>query len=130
VVIYRVLADGVLTVHAAFVVFAILGALLALRWRWLPWVHLPAVGWGAMIEFTGWTCPLTPLENSLRSAGGSTAYTGDFIEHYVAPLLYSTTLTRSDQILFGVGLLVINAATYALVFQRLRRGRSWSRMRE
>ena len=120
--LYRVLADLVLVFHAAFVAFAILGALLALRWRWLPWLHLPAVSWGAVIEFTGWVCPLTPLENSLRHAGGTPGYSGDFIEHYVFPVLYSTTLTRSDQIVFGVALLLVNVAMYGFVLHRSPRG--------
>lgn len=120
-VLYRVLADLVLVVHAAFVAFAILGGLLTLRWRWLAWLHVPAVSWGALIEFTGWVCPLTPLENSLRRAGGSAGYSGDFVEHYLFPVLYSTTLTRSDQIVFGVGLLLVNVAIYAIVLQRFRR---------
>jgi hypothetical protein len=120
-VLYRVLADLVLASHAAFVAFAILGGLLALRWRRLPWLHLPAVSWGAIVELTGWTCPLTPLENSLRRAGSGQAYSGDFVQHYVFPVLYSTTLTRNDQISFGLGLLLINVAVYGFVFHRFHR---------
>jgi hypothetical protein len=122
-VIHRVLADAVLVVHAAFVVFAILGGLLALRWRWIPWLHLPAVAWGAVVELTGWPCPLTPLENSLRSAGGGAGYTGGFIEHYVHPLLYSTSLGRADQIVLGVGLILVNLAIYGIVLGRGLRGK-------
>ncbi|MDP1564918.1 MAG: DUF2784 domain-containing protein, partial [Polaromonas sp.] len=60
------LADAVLLVHLLFIVFAVGGGLLALRWRWMPWLHLPALAWGATVEFAGWICPLTPLENALR----------------------------------------------------------------
>jgi hypothetical protein len=119
---YRLLADLALAVHLAFVVFAIVGGLLALRWRWLPWVHVPAVLWGAVIEFTGWTCPLTPLENAFREAGGSAGYSGPFLDHYVTPILYSTTLTRHDQILYGFGLLLINLFAYGILVLRWRRG--------
>ena len=119
--LYRVFADLVLVAHAAFVTFAILGGFLALRWHWLPWLHVPAVSWGGVVEFTGWVCPLTPLENSLRNAGGGGAYSGEFIERYLFPLLYSTTLTRSDQIVLGVGLLLINVAVYGFVLHRFRR---------
>jgi hypothetical protein len=118
---YRLLADLVLGVHFAFVVFAIAGGLLALRWRWIPWLHLPAVTWGAGIEFTGWTCPLTPLENAFREAGGSAGYSAPFLDHYVSPILYSTTLTRHDQILYGFGLLLINLVAYGIVVLRSRR---------
>ena len=122
--LHRVLADLALVLHAAFVAFAIAGALLALRWHWIPWLHLPAVAWGAVVEFTGWICPLTPLENALRSAGGSAGYSGSFLEHYIFPLLYSTTLTRDDQLLLGVALLLINVATYAFVVHRIQRRRA------
>lgn len=119
----RVLADLVLVVHLAFVVFAILGGLLALRWRWMPWLHLPAVAWGVAVELAGWICPLTPLENSLRQAGGGTAYAGDFIHHYLVPLLYPAALTRLEQIVLGAGLFFVNAVVYAVVVRRTRRAR-------
>jgi hypothetical protein len=119
-VLYRVLADLVLAFHAGFVAFAILGGLLALRWRWIAWLQLPAVGWGALVEFTGWVCPLTPLENALRRAGGGVGYSSDFLEHYVSPILYSSTLTRQDQLLLGCALLLINLGVYGFVWRRAR----------
>ena len=122
-VLYRVFADLVLVVHVAFVAFAILGALLAFRCRWLPWLHVPAVAWGAFVEFSGRVCPLTPLENALRLEAGSAGYSGDFIEHYLFPLLYSTTLTRNDQVVLGVCLLLMNLVVYGFVLRRFRRGR-------
>ncbi|MGH7290547.1 MAG: DUF2784 domain-containing protein [Myxococcota bacterium] len=114
----RVPADLVLVLHAAFVVFAMLGGLLVLRWRRLLWLHLPAVAWGALVELNGWICPLTPLESSLRVAAGDPGQRGDFIEHQLDALLYPTALTRGDQIALGVTLLVLNAAVYALVLRR------------
>ena len=42
---YQLLADTVLVVHALFIVFAVLGGLLVLRWRQLLWLHLPCVAW-------------------------------------------------------------------------------------
>jgi hypothetical protein len=115
----------VLIAHAAFVAFAILGGIFAVRWRWLLWLHVPAVVWGAVVELTGWVCPLTPLENSLRKAGGSAGYSGDFIEHYLLSLLYPTALTRTTQIVLGVGLLLVNVAVYAVLLHRYRRSASW-----
>jgi len=116
----RILADLVLITHLGFVAFAIFGGLLVLRWRRIAWFHLPTVAWGVIVELTGWVCPLTPLENWFREAGGSAPYSGDFIAHYITPVLYSTTLTREDQLLYGLGLLVINAAIYGLVLYRSR----------
>lgn len=117
---YRVLADAVLALHLAFVAFAVLGGLAALRWRWMPWLHLPALAWAALIEFGGWICPLTPLENALRRAGGAAGYPGGFIEHYLLPMLYPAGLTREVQWLLGGGLLLVNAVVYLLLLRRRR----------
>ena len=95
---YRVLADLVVTLHLAFVLFTVLGGLLALRWRWVPWLHLPASAWGGFVEVTGRVCPLTPLENRLRGAAGGSAYEGDFIEHYLVPIVYPPSLTPQIQL--------------------------------
>jgi hypothetical protein len=119
--VYRILADIVALAHFAFVVFVLFGGLLALRWHWVPWVHLPAALWGAMVEVFGWYCPLTPLENALRRAAGAQDYAGGFLEHYLLPLLYPTTLTRGGQIVLGALVVAINLAIYAWVWHALRR---------
>ena len=62
----NLLADLVLLMHGAFIVFVMLGGLLVLRWHRLAWLHLPCAAWGILIELTGWICPLTPLENRLE----------------------------------------------------------------
>jgi hypothetical protein len=117
---YRALADFVVLTHLAFIVFALLGGLLALRWHWMPWVHLPAVIWGAAVAIFGWFCPLTPLENSLRRAGGASEYSVGFIEHYIVPIIYPAELTRELQILLGAIMLLVNLAIYWIVWRRLR----------
>jgi len=116
-----VLADGVLLLHLLFIVFVVGGGLLVLRRPRLAWVHLPVALWGAMIEFAGWICPLTPLENALRSRAGEAGYGGGFIEHYLLPVVYPGVLTREIQIGLGLGVVVINAVVYTLVWRR--RGR-------
>ena len=68
--LYRLLADVVVLVHGAFIVFVIAGAFLLFQSRWWALLHFPAFVWGALIEFKGWVCPLTPLENSLRERAG------------------------------------------------------------
>ena len=118
---YRLLADLVLVLHAAFVAFVMLGALLVLRWPRTAWVHVPAVLWGAGIEFLGGICPLTPLENHWRRLAGEQGYPGDFVEHYVVSLLYPDGLTRRVQILLGVLVLAFNVAIYAWALGRGRR---------
>jgi hypothetical protein len=109
---YRILADAVLILHLGFVLFALFGGLLVLHWRRTIWLHLPAVLWAAAIEFFGWFCPLTPLENWLRAKGGAPVYQEDFIEHYIVPLLYPEALSRNLQIILGSIVLVINVIVY------------------
>lgn len=121
--IYAWLTDLVIGVHFLFIVFAVAGGALALRWRWMPWLHLPSLAWGATVELTGWICPLTPLENALRRAAGASTYTQGFVEHYLVPLIYPAGLTHEWQWVLGGLLLVINAAVYALVWRR-HRGRA------
>ena len=119
--LYRVLADAVLVFHLAFVAFAVAGGLLALRWRWVPLVHLPVLAWAAFVEFSGGTCPLTPLENALRAAGGAAGYSGGFVEHYLLTILYPAELTRTVQYVLGAGLVAFNLLVYLLVWRRRQR---------
>ena len=120
-----VLADLVILAHVAFIVFVLFGGLLALRWRWIPLAHLPAVLWGATVEFFGWVCPLTPLENVLRRAGGGEGYSVSFIERYLVPLVYPAELTRELQLLLGIAVVAVNAVVYFLVLRRVENlGRS------
>ena len=117
---YRALADALLVLHLAFVLFVVLGGLLVLRWPRLAWLHLPAAAWGALIEFAGFICPLTPLEVGLRRLGGEVGYEGGFIEHYVTAALYPSGLTRAVQILLGCGVLLVNLIVYARLARRRR----------
>jgi len=121
--LWRFLADLILVVHAAFVAFVILGGLAVLRWPAMAWVHLPAVAWGAAMEFGGWICPLTPLEVALRQRGGEAGYSGSFIEHYVTPVLYPGGLTHSMQVVLGLTVLAVNGWVYFQAWQRRRKRR-------
>jgi hypothetical protein len=91
------------------------------RWPRLAWVHLPAAAWGAWVEFAGWVCPLTPLENWLRQPGGGPVYTSSFIERYLVPALYPPALSRELQWVLGGLVVLINAALYVVLGGRLRR---------
>lgn len=119
--LYRWLSDLTVVVHFGFVLFVVLGGLLVLRWRRLLWAHLPAAAWGILIEFAGWVCPLTPLENHFRVLGGEAGYSGGFVEHYITAAIYPEGLTRQTQVVLGVLVLVFNALVYRRVFAR--RGR-------
>jgi hypothetical protein len=84
-------------------------------------VHVPACVWGAALEIFGLMCPLTPLENALRRAGGAAGYMGGFVEHYLAPIVYPPGLTPPLQILLGVSVLLVNAGLYGYLIW-IRRG--------
>jgi hypothetical protein len=120
----RLVADVVVAVHFAFIAFVVAGGLLVLWRRGWALVHLPAVAWGAWTEFTGTICPLTPWEQALRRQAGAAGYAGGFVEHYLVPLIYPAALTPGIQVALGAFVLIVNAALYAFVWRRWRRGRA------
>jgi len=115
---FRLLADLTVLLHGAFILFVAVGGLLAWRWRWVAWMHVPCAAWGALVELAGWVCPLTPLENAFRARAGATGYRGGFIEHYVVPTIYPAGLTREQQVVLGAAVLAINAVAYRLLIRR------------
>ena len=123
--IYRLLADLVILAHFGFIVFVLLGGLLAFRWQWMPWLHIPAMAWGGFIELTGRICPLTPLENALRRAGGLAEYSQSFTEQYIVPIVYPAGLTRDFQVMMGFVLICLNISIYGYLAWR-----RWNRIRE
>ena len=116
------LADAIVVLHLAFVLFVVFGGLLALKWPRAAWAHVPAAAWGVAIEFFGWICPLTPLENELRLRAGRTSYEGDFIGRYLLPVIYPDGLTRETQLALGACALLLNVGIYWLVLKRRGRG--------
>jgi len=102
-------------IHLGFILFAVLGGVLIMKWRWVIFLHIPAVVWAALIEFKGWICPLTPWENQLRQAAGEAGYTGGFIEHYLIPVIYPEKLTPEIQIILGIFVIVVNVAVYSWI---------------
>ncbi len=116
--VFRILADLTVAVHLLFVVFVVLGGLLALKRRCWVWLHLPVLAWGVAIELFGWTCPLTPLENWFREQAGQAGYQSSFIEHYLIPIVYPPGLSRGIQILLASLLLGFNVAVYGWLYKR------------
>lgn len=112
---FSFLADLVVIVHFLFILFVICGGLIVLHKRNWAWLHIPAAIWGALVEFNGWICPLTPLENWLRLQGGGPAYASGFVERYVVSIIYPSFLTRSQQICLGLVVIVINGAIYGWI---------------
>ena len=126
--LYRLLADLLLLIHAAFIAFAVLGGLLVLYRRWWAWLHIPAAVWAAAVVIMGWICPLTPWEQQLRLAAGQRGLSGGFIEHYLMSVIYPDGLTRSIQIGLGVSVVVFNLLVYALMWRFLRRASTKNRL--
>lgn len=117
----RLLADAVLLLHLAFILFVVLGGFLVWRLPRLAWIHLPAAAWGAFVEISGRLCPLTPLENHLRRLAGEAGYAGGFIEHYLVPLIYPAGLAPAAHWALGAGVIAINGAAYA--WRHVQQGR-------
>ncbi len=117
---FRMAADGVLLLHLAFILFAVVGAVMVVRWRWIAVVHLPAAAWAIFVELTGRACPLTYLENQLRIKSGRSGYAESFIEHYVLDIIYPPGLTEETQFALAGVVLAVNIALYAWVFSRRR----------
>jgi Protein of Unknown function (DUF2784) len=118
---YSLLADAAVVLHLAFVLFVLFGGLLVLRWPRMRWLHLPAAAWGILVEYTGWFCPLTPIENWLRERAGQTGYHSDFIAHYLLPILYPDGLTDNIQVVLGTVALLVNLGLYGWLWQRMKR---------
>jgi len=118
---YRLLADGVVVLHLFFILFVVLGGILTLVRPKVIWVHIPCVLWAIIIELTGRICPLTPLENELRSWAGQGMYSGDFVMHYIEPMIYLEGLTRQFQIILGVMAALVNMIVYGWIYFRKKR---------
>jgi hypothetical protein len=112
------LADLVVVFHFAVVIFVVTGAALLFWRRWVAWIHLPVIAWVIFAELYQRMCPLTLLENWLRDKGGSEVYRGDFVAHYIMPVLYPDGLTARTQVIFGTLIFAINSVMYIAAFAR------------
>lgn len=115
------MADIIVLIHFGFILFAVFGGLLVMKWRWLIWLQIPAALWGIVIELFGWICPLTILENKFRQKNAGEAYSTGFIEHYIIPIIYPEGLTRDIQLILGGAVIVINLFVYIWILKKWRR---------
>jgi hypothetical protein len=111
-------ADAVLVFHLAFILFSALGALLALKWRWILLLQLPAAAWGFFVEYSGRICPLTQLENYFRHRAGQAGYGGGFVEHYLVATIYPNGLTREIQFVLASIVVATNFSIYGWLLMR------------
>lgn len=100
--VYRLLADVVMTVHLGFILFVAIGGILAWRWRRLLWPHVVAVTWGAGIVWIGWECPLTPLEEWFAVRGGEQGWDTGFVDRYIEGVIYPAEYTAYLRALAGL----------------------------
>lgn len=115
---YRIVADMIVLIHFGFILFVGVGGFLVIKWQNIAFLHIPAVIWGALIEFTGGICPLTPLENKFRLAGGEAGFSGGFIEKYIISFIYPDELTRGLQTVIGFAVILINVSIYGYLLHR------------
>ena len=96
--LWLLLANAVLALHLALVVFVVGGLVLIVAgnlagWRWvngplLRLAHAAAIATVVAEAWLGLTCPLTTLEMWLRQRAGAPTYGGGFVEHWLQWLLY------------------------------------------
>jgi hypothetical protein len=111
--LYRLGADLVLLSHFLFAAFAVFGGFLAFSNPAWAWVHVPVVLWSSVVNLMSWTCPLTPIEKTLRVRAGQTGYSGGFIQHYVGNAVYPRGMPRQLELVAGISVLAGNALVYA-----------------
>ena len=119
--LYRLTADLVVLIHFGFICFVVLGGFMALKWKWIIFLHIPCALLGILIEFYGWICPLTPLEQHFQKLGEEAGYSGGFIDHYIMSIIYPAGLTREMQLILGTLVVLINVVAYAWVIIRHRK---------
>ena len=115
---FRLAADAVLLLHLGFILFVALGALPALRWRRLVFVHLPALAYGVAIELIGWMCPLTPLEAALHDRALAAGVGPSGFSRLIEALIYPAGLNREFQFLLAALLHVGNLVLYLHLLRR------------
>ena len=115
--------DTLVIFHFGFILFVIIGGFLLLRWRFVARIHIPCAIWDTLIEFAGWICPLKPLENDLCISADNSGYSSDFIEQYIIPVIYPSGLNGGNQLVLGIGVILINICAYSLLWLQ------WSRIR-
>ena len=119
--LYLWLSNLIVIIHFLFILFVLFGGLFVLRWPKMIWLHLPAALWGVLVEFKGWYCPLTPLENHFRQLAGEEGYQTDFVAEYLLPLIYPAELTHEMQLVFGSIVILVNVVVYGILLRQRSR---------
>ena len=115
---YKILADAVVIIHFGFIVFVVGGGALTIWWFKAIYAHVPSVAWGAAVEYFGWICPLTYLEDWLRMKAGLSGGQAGFVDRYIMPIVYPPGLTRKSQCIIALTLLALNISLWLLAWRR------------
>ena len=116
--LYRVMAAGVLSLHAAYIGWVVFGALFTRGRPRLATLHVATLVYGTIIESFGFWCPLTALETWLEVRGGVSAYRGPFLLHYLDALVYPD-IPQNVLIAGAVAACILNLWIYARRFRAL-----------
>ena len=118
---YELAANLTLTIHFAFIIFVVFGALLFFVSTKIIYVHVPALIWGIYIEITHSICPLTYLENWFLQKANLTTYSEGFIQNYLVPVVYPMNLTDDLQTYLAIVLIVANMLMYGLIISKSKK---------
>lgn len=122
VTVYRVLTELTIVVHLAFIAFVVAGAILVRHRRWLMPLHLAALAWAVYAELSsGVVCPLTVVENFFAVRARIESYSGDFVAHYLIPVIYQEGLRQTWQYALVAAVLALNVIVYASLLWRTNR---------
>ncbi|TCM45762.1 DUF2784 domain-containing protein [Kribbella sp. VKM Ac-2568] len=115
--VYRVLADLVMVIHGALLVFFVIGGFLAWRWPRLIWAVLFVAVWNLAIVILDFGCPVTALEKYFRRMGGEQPYQAGFIEHYLDGRIWPEGATPTAEKI-GFALLVVSYVGFFVIRHR------------
>lgn len=118
---YRLAADTMMVAHLLYIVFVVVGGLIAFRARWILWLHVPAVAWAIYVQYIGRVCPLTAWEQDFRNLAGDAGYEGGFIDHYIIPIIYPPDMTIAMHLVLGTLVILVNGGVYAALIAQARR---------
>jgi len=117
---YQLLADAVLALHAAIVVFVVGGLVLVFvgnlaTWHWVNALgfrlaHLAAIVVVVAQSWVGAVCPLTSVEAWLRWKAGEAVYAGSFVEHWLHRILYYDAPSWVFTLVYSLFALLVVAA--------------------
>lgn len=91
-VVYALLANLVMMLHLAIILFMAIGGLLTFSYPWVAWIQVPTFIYVGLIGVYSWICPLTELEHDLRQKAGQNRERADFVEFYIMPIVYPKIL--------------------------------------